>query len=79
MSQRVGAKRRPMTGSTTFGTIASENPGFRSAHPGYACFGEFLDRVPSERRAAKIRKKSSQLPKQDATLAIYDDPGVPGN
>jgi hypothetical protein len=35
--------------------------------------------VPSERRAAKIRQKSSQLPKQDATLAIYDDPGVPGN
>ena len=43
ISQRVRAKRGPMTGSARCGTVVPRgmNPGFRSAHPGYA------DRVDS--------------------------------
>jgi hypothetical protein len=43
MSQRVGAKRRPMTGSAICGSdvagaMPMQKPGYRSAHPGYARF-----------------------------------------
>jgi hypothetical protein len=35
------------------------------------------DVAPSELRTAKSWQKNSQLPKQNATLAISDDRGVP--
>jgi hypothetical protein len=43
--------------------------------------GAYFDSPIRAKRAAdsKIRQKSSQLPKQDATLATYNEPETPGN
>src|SRR5438067_8961739 len=43
MSQRVGAKRRPMTGSAKSGTPRDCTPRVRFAHPGYTLFIQLLE------------------------------------
>jgi PPK2 family polyphosphate:nucleotide phosphotransferase len=66
MSQRVGAKRRPMTGSAKSGNDVTSTPDFAALHPGYRSGVAFARHIPScsivEPEYLPIMSKKSSQP-----------------